>query len=78
MSNNEKLMLYYNIFIGYGKDWVNEGFATKYRMLHNLPVDKVKYAPNPREYFSDFIESIKHDNDPMFEWGDYNKSDFNE
>jgi len=70
MSNHEQLLLYYNITIGYGIDWVNNEFVTKYRMLHNLPVDKVDYVVKPREYFKDFIEQIKNTNDPLFEWGD--------
>jgi hypothetical protein len=70
MSNHEQLMLYYNIVIGYGQDWVNYEYVTKYRMLHNLPVDKVKYAKNPRDFFKKYIEEIKNTEDPLFEWGD--------
>lgn len=72
MSNDEQLMLYYNYIIGFGKDWENEGYLTKYRMLHNLPIDKVKYAENPRTHFQDFINSIKPGESHLFEWGDYN------
>lgn len=71
MSNDEQLMLYYNYKIGFGKDWENEGYLTKYRMLHNLPIDQVKYAENPRTHFQDFINSIKADEGALFEWGDY-------
>lgn len=70
MSNHEQLMLYYNFIIGFGKDWENEGYLTKYRMLHNLPINKVKYAPAPRKYFEYFITSIKPGESSMFEWGD--------
>lgn len=70
MSNDEQLMLYYNYIIGFGKDWENEGYLTKYRMLHNLPINKVKYAEPPRLHFKNFIKSIKPDEGKLFEWGD--------
>jgi hypothetical protein len=70
MSNDEQLMLYYNYIIGFGKDWENEGYLTKYRMLHNLPINKVKYTENPRVHFQEFINSIKSDEGELFEWGD--------
>lgn len=70
MSNDEQLMLYYNYIIGFGKDWENDGYLTKYRMLHNLPIDKVKYAENPRVHFQEFINSIKPGEGHLFEWGD--------
>ncbi|WP_339663262.1 putative phage abortive infection protein [uncultured Polaribacter sp.] len=68
MSNDEQLMLYYNCVIGFGKDWELNGYLTKYRMLHNLPINKVKYAPNPREYFSEYISSLNKDEGSLFEW----------
>ena len=70
MSNDEQLMLYYNYIIGFGRDWENEGYLTKYRMLHNLPINKVKYAVNPREHFKVYIDSIKPGEGELFEWGD--------
>lgn len=70
MSNDEQLMLYYNYIIGFGKDWENDGYLSKYRMLHNLPIDKVKYAENPRVHFEEFINSIKPGEGHLFEWGD--------
>lgn len=70
MSNDEQLMLYYNYIIGFGRDWENEGYLTKYRMLHNLPIDKVKYAGPPRLHFQNFINSIEDGEGDLFEWGD--------
>jgi hypothetical protein len=70
MSNDEQLMLYYNYIIGFGKDWENDGYLTKYRMLHNLPINKVKYAEPPRVHFKNFINSIKPGEGELFEWGD--------
>jgi hypothetical protein len=75
MSNDEQLMLYYNCIIGFGKDWEDKGFLTKYRMIHNLPINRAKYVDKPRERFNDFIKSIKNDEDPLFEWGDYEKEE---
>lgn len=72
MSNDEQLMLYYNYIVGYGKDWENEGFLSKYRMLHNLPINKVKYTEKPRIHFRRFIESLKPGEGDLFEWGDTN------
>ncbi|MFN3968212.1 putative phage abortive infection protein [Flavobacterium sp.] len=75
MANDEQLMLYYNYRIGFGGDWDYKGksgneYFTKYRVLHNLPIDKIRYAESPRKHFENFIELIKNDNDPLFEWGD--------
>lgn len=70
MSNDEQLMLYYNYIIGFGKDWENDGYLTKYRMLHNLPINRIKYAENPRVHFKDFIDSLKPEDGHLFEWGD--------
>ncbi|MFI1743249.1 putative phage abortive infection protein [Thalassobellus sediminis] len=70
MSNDEQLMLYYNCIIGFGQDWEINGFLTKYRMIHNLPVDKVKYATHPRDHFREYINSLKKEDGPLFEWGD--------
>lgn len=70
MSNDEQLLLYYNYIVGFGTEWEKEGFLTKYRMLHNLPISKVKYVQHPRKHFKTFIKSIENDNDPMFEWKD--------
>lgn len=71
MSNDEQLMLYYNYIIGFGRDWENEGYLTKYRMLHNLPINKVKYVVEPRVHFRSFIEKINEGEGDLFEWGDF-------
>lgn len=70
MSNDEQLMLYYNCLVGFGQDWESNGFLTKYRMIHNLPVDKVRYVANPRVYFNEYIKGLKKEDGPLFEWGD--------
>lgn len=70
MSNDEQLMLYYNCLIGFGQDWEINGFLTKYRMIHNLPVDKVRFVTHPRVYFHEYIKSLPKEDGPLFEWGD--------
>lgn len=76
MSNYEQLMLYYNYIIGFGAEWENDHnfFFSKYRMLHNLPVDRVQFVAKPRHHFRIQIENIKkstNGNEQMFEWGDF-------
>lgn len=75
MSNDEQLMLYYNYIIGFGGDWEddNNKFFSDYRMLHNLPVDSVRYVDFPRDVFKKQIAKIKEETEgkeEMFEWGD--------
>ncbi|MDN3694270.1 putative phage abortive infection protein [Chryseobacterium tructae] len=77
MSNDEQILLYHNYISGIGEDWESEEnlFLSKYRMLHNLPIDRVKHVEKPRKHFAKKIISIaKKSNsksDPMFEWADY-------
>lgn len=80
LSNSEQLLLYYNYRIGYGRQWewknkVNIGFLSKYRMIHNLPVDRIYEPESPRVYFKDYITKSGEvsSKDPLFEWGDFDK-----
>ncbi|WP_298767353.1 putative phage abortive infection protein [uncultured Polaribacter sp.] len=76
LSNSEQLMLYYNYICGFGQNWDRLGkenyqFFTKYRMIHNIPVDRVVFVEKPRVHFRKYIiEEIKG-KDSLFEWGDY-------
>ncbi|WP_271766771.1 putative phage abortive infection protein [Aquimarina algiphila] len=76
LSNSEQHLLYYNYRIGFGVEWDQNGirnnkFFTKYRMIHNLPVDRIKIPESPRVHFADYIKSDEVSvNDPLFEWGD--------
>lgn len=75
LSNAEQQMLYYNYICGFGKEWDKLGkkknqFFTRYRMIHNIPVDRVKYVENPRDHFKDFICDHCSEDDPLYEWGD--------
>tara|TARA_R110002072_G_scaffold75624_3_gene177871 strand:+ start:788 stop:1903 length:1116 start_codon:yes stop_codon:yes gene_type:complete len=76
LSNAEQLMLYYNYICGFGPEWDKSGtrgnqYFTRYRMIHNMPVNRVKYVDSPREHFSDYIIDFCTKEDPLFEWGDY-------
>lgn len=75
LSNSEQLMLYYNYICGFGDNWDKLGkkgykFLTKYRMIHNLPIGRVKVVENPRIHFKEYISTIADKNDTLFEWGD--------
>lgn len=75
LSNAEQLMLYYNYICGFGKNWDYLGdkdyeFLTKYRMIHNMPVDRVKIVEKPRVHFKEYICNNCTEDDPLFEWGD--------
>ncbi|CAM1366269.1 putative phage abortive infection protein [Tenacibaculum xiamenense] len=58
-------------------------FLTKYRMLHNLPIDRVyEEVPSPRDVFKNYINDLGsiqegfptdhklHEDDNLFEWDD--------
>jgi len=77
LSNDEQLLLYYNYLLGAGAEWDKSGkrgndFFTKYRMIHNIPIERVKIVDPPQSHFSDYIKNNFAEliNDPLFEWGD--------
>lgn len=75
LSNAEQLLLYYNYICGFGENWdylggKNHQFLTKYRMIHNMPVDRVKIVEKPRVHFKEYICNNCTEDDPLFEWGD--------
>lgn len=76
LSNSEQLILYYNYICGFGKNWDKIGdknfqFLTRYRMIHNIPIERVKIIESPRNHFKDYITNNCSIEDPLFEWGDY-------
>lgn len=77
LSNSEQHLLYLNYRIGFGQDWDKLGkqenqYMTKYRMVHNLPVDRINIPENPRKHFQEYINSNEvNTDDTLFEWGDY-------
>ncbi|WP_405211195.1 putative phage abortive infection protein [Dokdonia sp. Asnod2-E02] len=75
LSNSEQLMLYYNYICGFGSNWdrlgtKSYGFFTRYRMIHNLPIDRVKYVEHPYNHFKTYRNSDECVDDNMFEWED--------
>jgi uncharacterized membrane protein len=75
LSNSEQQLLYFNYICGFGANWDKLGdkgyqFLTKYRMIHNMPVDRVEVVENPREHFKDYICNHCSQEDELFEWGD--------
>ncbi|MBD1363303.1 putative phage abortive infection protein [Mucilaginibacter sp. ZT4R22] len=75
MSNDEQILLYHNYISGLGEAWEKSQnrFLSRYRMLHNLPLNRVRFVEAPRLHFRERILEIKKQskgNDPMFEWGD--------
>ncbi|MDT0678297.1 putative phage abortive infection protein [Autumnicola musiva] len=60
LSNDEQLLLYYNYRIGYGANWDKRGernnaFLTQFKMIHNIPIKKVKFIEKPEVHFKDYI-----------------------
>lgn len=41
LTNQEQLLMYYNAVSDMGSNWIKKGYATKYGMIHNMPVDLV-------------------------------------
>ncbi|WP_370175650.1 putative phage abortive infection protein [Leeuwenhoekiella palythoae] len=79
LSNQEQLLLYYNYRSTFGDNWDKLGsrghqFFSKYRMIHNIPLDDnrlIDAFEHPRDHFKDFIKNNTTSDDPLFEWGDY-------
>ena len=70
LSNDEQLLLYYNYRIGFGENWDKKSkkrknkFLTEYKMIHNMPVKRVKFIEKPENHFKDYIET---ENSSLFE-----------
>lgn len=74
LSNSEQLMLYYNYICDFGSEWDINGirgnrFLTDYRMIHNMPLDRVVYVEKPKKHFSKFDSWCCSKNYPLFEMG---------
>ncbi|WP_024769394.1 putative phage abortive infection protein [Aquimarina macrocephali] len=72
MSNDEQLALYYNYRIGFGANWDLLGsrgnkFLTDYKMLHNLPLERVEITEKAEDHFKEYI---KKSGSSLFEWLD--------
>jgi hypothetical protein len=76
LSNEEQVLLFYNWFSGFGKEWENENnsFLTDYRMIHNvfqnMLVDEIKLE----EIFnikSGYKTEQNREKDSLFEFQDW-------
>jgi hypothetical protein len=76
LSNEEQVLLFYNWFSGFGKEWENENnsFLTDYRMIHNvfpnMLVDEIKLE----EIFdinSGYKTELNREKDSLFEYQDW-------
>lgn len=63
LSDFEQLMLYYNAVAGFGTPWINEGYFTTYKMIHNIPVPLANFGIRPEIRFA--TELAEQD---LFEW----------
>lgn len=70
LSGDEQLMLYFNYLGGIGNKWENEKnqFFSKYRMIHNLPLELAETIFDPRKEFSKQIDEIRNSGQEMFEY----------
>jgi hypothetical protein len=75
LTNEEQLLLFYNWYSGYGKQWENETnkFLTDYRMIHNIPSTLVSEFIDIQTIFENTLfkeEKDRKGKDPLFEFQD--------
>lgn len=75
LTNEEQLLLFYNWYSGYGKQWENETnkFFTDYRMIHNIPSTLVSEFIDIKTIFEKSLfkeEKERKGKDPLFEFQD--------
>lgn len=68
LSNHEQLLLYYNSLSIFGREWISNGYFTKYFMIKNLPLPLAHFGIPPEERFRKEIEEYKTKGVYMFEW----------
>jgi len=64
LSDHEQVMLYYNAIVGLGEAWITNGYFTKYKMIHNLPLPLADFGISPDTLFKKELEEGLD----MFEW----------
>ena len=50
LSNHEQVMLYYNGLSGLGVAWFDNDFFTKYKMIHNIPLNVANFGLKPHDH----------------------------
>lgn len=76
LSNEEQVLLFYNWFSGFGKEWENENnsFLTDYRMIHNVFPNMLIEGIKLDEVFninSGFKTEKNREKDSLFEFQDW-------
>jgi hypothetical protein len=64
LSDHEQLLLYYNAVSNFGHDWIDNGYFTRYRMIHNIPIPLANFGVRPEDKFKNEISEITD----LFEW----------
>jgi hypothetical protein len=70
LSDYEQVMLYYNAIVGLGKAWLDKGYLTDFRMIHNMPLPLADFGVIPAVKFEKEIAQNKD----LFEWLSVEKS----
>ena len=52
LSDHEQVMLYYNSLSTFGNSWIKNGYFTKYKMIHNLPLPLANFGQTPQNKFA--------------------------
>lgn len=70
LSKYEQLMLYFNYLSGYGRRWENgvNKYFSRYRMIHNLPIELTDFTISPEVEFRNQISEIRKEEEEMFEY----------
>jgi hypothetical protein len=70
LSNQEQLLLYYNAFSPFGKEWFDLNLFDDYKIIKNIPIQLADFGVIPHEQLG-----IKNQfGEYIFEWDEVNKS----
>jgi hypothetical protein len=64
LSDHEQVMLYYNAVVGFGQAWIDNGYFTRYKMIHNMPLPLADFGIKPELKFQKELE----EGQDLFEW----------
>jgi hypothetical protein len=64
LSDHEQVMLYYNAIVGFGQAWIDNGYFTDYKMIHNMPLPLADFGVKPELKFQNELEGGQD----LFEW----------
>jgi len=66
LSNNEQMLLFYNVLSPLGKAWIEEKLILKYKLIKNIPVYAI-YGYKPTTWFIDEFKINKSELNKYFE-----------